>query len=99
MNRPFAALAICGAAFVLAACEDEPNAPTAPTTEAAAAAPVLAPDEALRAAPASFGGTSVCTSYLRERKKLLGQIKAQPQSAELLKRAKSLTSIITDACN
>jgi hypothetical protein len=96
MTRLAAGLVACCAALMLASCEDEPNAKSALPTEPA---PQVSPGEALRTAPAKLQGSSVCSSYLRERTKLQVKLAKAPEDKDLLKRASAMASIITDACN
>ena len=94
MMKTLVALACLTA--VVAACDDAPNAkPKAPTAPEA----VVTPAQALVAAPAHNTRSGVCVSYLRERTQLVVRLTRAPKDTALVKRAKALTSIITDACN
>ena len=98
MSRVFSVL-LFASVFFIVSCDDEkaetkPISPTAPV-----AVPEVAPAVLLTEAPAKAKGSSVCVSFLRERTKLLEQLTKTPDDAALLKRAKSLAAVITDACN
>ena len=97
MSRVFSVLLFASVLFI-AACDEEPEtkaiSPTAPV-----AMPEVAPAVLLSEAPAKEKASSVCASFLRERTKLLEQLTKTPDDAALLKRAKSLAAVITDACN
>ena len=97
MSRFLVSLFASSAILVLASCDDDPEkakalSPTAPVLE-------VSPAAALMDAPVKVKGSSVCASYQRERTKLLGQLTTAPEEKELLKRAKALAAVITDACN
>jgi hypothetical protein len=97
MSRVRSVLLFATILFV-ASCDDEPETkPLAPT--APVAVPEVAPAILLSEAPVKVKGSSVCSAFLRERTKLLDQLTKTPDDAALLKRAKSLAAVITDACN
>jgi hypothetical protein len=83
-------------AAVLAACDDDPSlkpkAPTAPELPAA-------PAPSLENVSARVRGSSVCSSYLRERSRLQAKLAAAPNDTALSRRAHALVLIIVDACN
>lgn len=98
MSRFYAGLVASAIVVVLVSCDDDPESkPVTPT--APVVAPALSPVAALSAAPTKVKGSSVCASYLRERTKLLAKLDTTPQNIALLRRAKSLAEVITDACN
>lgn len=98
MSRFLVSLAAASTVIlVFSSCDDDPKkakalSPTAPVVE-------LSPAAELMDAPVKVKGSSVCASYQRERSKLLGQLTTAPENTELLKRAKALAAVITDACN
>ena len=100
MSRIPGALALFCAAVLLSSCDDSPEAKAkSPTGPSAAAVPTVSAAQALGAASARAGGSKVCSSYLRERSKLLLQMEKTPGDSTLQRKARSLTAMLTDACN
>jgi hypothetical protein len=88
-------LSIAVLSFVLAACDDKPNAkpkePTAPAVQPSAAPSLVNLPEMTR-------GSSVCMSYMRDRSRMLVSLKTTPNDSLLNKRANALARMIVDAC-
>lgn len=91
------------AAVVLLSCEDEKStsATQPPTAPVAPAAVVVAKDSylALSQVKALEARSRVCFGYLRQRTKLLAQLKNAPTDTVLMRKADNLAAMLTDACN
>ena len=94
---------VCVAAtFVLLSCEDKEGAATQPpTAPPAPAAVVVAKDSYLMLSQvkALQAKSRVCFGYLKQRTKLLAQLKNAPTDTTLIRKADHLAAMLTDACN
>lgn len=95
----FRALAVSLAVLAVLSCADSPEKPAKSLTGPAAPPPAPSASMLLSQAPAKLGGSRICMKYLKERTRLMVQLKASPNDSTLQRKARHMAAMITDACN